>query len=45
MSGFAGILHLDGAPVEGEEPPAVPGPVSTQLAAAFKDLVTREHDP
>jgi branched-chain amino acid aminotransferase len=34
------IAHVDGVAL-----PAAPGPVSTQLAAAFKELVTREHDP
>ena len=34
------IAHVDGTAL-----PAAPGPVSTQLAAAFKDLVARETDP
>jgi branched-chain amino acid aminotransferase len=34
------IAHVDGFAL-----PAAPGPVSTQLAAAFKDLVARETDP
>jgi branched-chain amino acid aminotransferase len=34
------IAHVDGVAL-----PAAPGPVSTQLAAEFKELVTREHDP
>ncbi len=34
------IAHVDGVPLA-----TAPGPVSTRLAAAFKDLVARESDP